>query len=78
MRTPVITGDPIELTYNPKHTGATFDKHSGKARTEKRQDGELGTDGRDDIDKEEEKKAEDGHVNGAHANSVKFQTHKIE
>ncbi len=45
LRTPVTTGDPIELTYNPKHTGATYDKHSGKARTEKRQGGENGADG---------------------------------
>ncbi len=37
-RTPVVTGDPIELTYNPKQTGATFDNLSGKVRTEKNVD----------------------------------------
>jgi hypothetical protein len=35
MRTPLTTGDQIELTYNPKQTGATFDKLSGKVRQEK-------------------------------------------
>ncbi|CDW87243.1 yth domain-containing protein 1 [Stylonychia lemnae] len=41
MRTPLVTGDPIELTYNPKQTGGTFDKHGGKVRLETK-DGQLG------------------------------------
>eukprot|EP00347_Sterkiella_histriomuscorum_P004607 403359823 len=34
MRTPIVTGDPIELTYNPRQTGGIFDKHGGKVRLE--------------------------------------------
>ena len=42
MRTPIVTGDPIELTYNPKQTGGTFDKHGGKVRLEKHMNGGAG------------------------------------
>jgi len=50
MRTPLTVGDPIELIYNPKQTGATFDSLSGKVRKEKKEVAEEA--GEDQIDKE--------------------------
>ncbi len=32
LRTPLTSSDPIEIQYNPKQTGNTFDKHGGKVR----------------------------------------------
>ena len=36
-RTPLTSTEPIEILYNPKQTGTTFDNHRGKVRRERRE-----------------------------------------
>ena len=65
LRTPLTVGDPIELAYNPKQTGATFDSLSGKVRREKKEADEEDTSGKEavaDEAKEESAGKEDASV----------------